>query len=89
MISRLRAIAVLGKVPVAGFPAWVLWLFVRLTALAGFKNRVSVLFNWTIAFLGRGRAQRVITAQQVFAREASKCTRVAVRMSRRYQRPLA
>jgi NADH dehydrogenase len=70
MISRLRAIAVLGKVPVAGFPAWVLWLFVRLTALAGFKNRVSVLFNWTIAFLGRGRAQRVITAQQVFARQA-------------------
>ena len=70
MISRLRAVAVVGKLAVSGLPAWVLWLLVRLTSLAGFKNRASVLFNWTVAFLGRGRAQRVISAQQVFARQA-------------------
>jgi NADH dehydrogenase len=69
-VSRLRAIAVLGKLRVSGFAAWVLWLLVRLMALAGFKNRLSVLFNWAVAFVGRGRAQRVITAQQVFARHA-------------------
>jgi NADH dehydrogenase len=38
--------------------------------LTGFKNRISVAFNWTVAFLGRGRPERVITAQQVFARHA-------------------
>jgi hypothetical protein len=43
---------------------------VVLMMLTGFKTRVSVLFNWTIAFLGRGRAQQAITAQQVFARRA-------------------
>jgi hypothetical protein len=32
--------------------------------LTGFKNRLFVLFNWTIAFLGRGRAQQVITARR-------------------------
>jgi NADH dehydrogenase len=69
-ISRLRAIAVLGTLRVAGFPAWLLWLLVHLITLTGFKNRLSVLFNWTVAFLGRGRAERVITAQQVFARHA-------------------
>jgi NADH dehydrogenase len=69
-ISRLRAIAALGRLRVSGFPAWVLWLLVHLMTLTGFKNRLSVLFNWTVAFLGRGRAQRVITAQQVFARHA-------------------
>jgi NADH:quinone reductase (non-electrogenic) len=69
-VSRLRAIAVFGKVRISGFPAWLMWLLVRLTALAGFKNRLSVLFNWAVAFLGRGRTQRVITAQQVFARHA-------------------
>ena len=69
-VSRLRAIAVFGKVRMSGFPAWLMWLLVRLTALAGFKNRLSVLFNWAVAFLGRGRPQRVITAQQVFARHA-------------------
>jgi NADH dehydrogenase len=69
-ISRLRAIAELGRLHVSGFPAWVLWLLVHLMTLTGFKNRLSVLFNWTVAFFGRGRAQRVITAQQVFARHA-------------------
>jgi hypothetical protein len=34
------------------------------------RHRVSVLFTWTVAFLGRGRAERVITAQQVFGRHA-------------------
>jgi len=27
---------------------------VHLFALTGFKNRAAMLFNWTIAFLGRG-----------------------------------
>jgi NADH dehydrogenase len=70
MISRLRAVAVVGNRAVSGLPAWILWLLVRLTSLAGLKNRASVLFNWTVAFVGRGRAQRVISAQQVFARQA-------------------
>ena len=70
MISRWRAVAVVGKVGVSGLPAWVLWLAVRLTSLAGFKNRAAVLFDWSVAFLGRGRGQRAITAQQVFARQA-------------------
>jgi NADH dehydrogenase len=69
-ISRLRAIAAIGPLRVSGFVAWLLWLVIHLGALTGFKNRASVLLNWTIAFLGHGRAQRVITAQQVFARQA-------------------
>jgi NADH dehydrogenase len=64
-------------VHVSGFPAWLMWLMVHLLALTGFKNRLAVVFNWTIAFLGRGRAQRAITMQQVFARQALK-TQAAV-----------
>ena len=69
-ISRFRAIASIGRVRMSGFPAWVMWLAVHLLALTGCKNRLAVLSNWTIVFLGRGRAQRAITAQQVFARQA-------------------
>jgi NADH dehydrogenase len=69
-ISRLHAVAVVGPLRVSGFPAWVLWLVVRLATLVGFKNRVSVMFTWTAAFLGRQRAQRVMTRQQVFAGHA-------------------
>jgi NADH:quinone reductase (non-electrogenic) len=70
IISRLRAVAVVGPLRVSGFPAWALWLVVRLATLVGFKNRVSVMFNWAAAFLGRERAHRVITQQQVFAGHA-------------------
>ena len=69
-ISRFRAIAALGRLRITGAVAWVLWLAVHLLAMTGFKNRVAVVANWGIAFLGRGRAQRVITTQQVFARRA-------------------
>ena len=69
-ISRFRAIAVIGPVRASGFIGWLMWLFVHLMFLTGFKNRVAVLFNWLIAFIGRGRPQRAITAQQVFARQA-------------------
>ncbi len=69
-ISRFRAIAAIGRLHLAGFPAWLLWLFVHLAALTGFKHRLSVIFNWTVGLLGGGRAERVITLQQVFARHA-------------------
>ena len=77
-ISRFAAIATIGPVRVWGFAAWVIWLAVHLFALTGFKNRVAVLSNWTIAFLGRGRPQRAITTQQVFARQASEAQAAAI-----------
>ena len=49
-ISRFRALAVVGRVQGAGFGAWLLWLIVHVVGLTGFKNRVSALFNWTVAF---------------------------------------
>jgi len=69
-ISRFRAVAAVGPLRTSGFLGWLLWLVVHLLYLTGFKNRVAVLFNWAVAFLGRGRPQRAITVQQVFARRA-------------------
>ena len=69
-ISRFRAVGRVGRLRVAGFPAWLLWLVVHLGGLTGFKNRVLVLAHWTITFLGHGRPERAVTEQQVFARRA-------------------
>jgi NADH:quinone reductase (non-electrogenic) len=76
--SRFRAIAALGRLRVTGVLAWAAWLLIHLLALTGFKNRVAVVAHWAIAFLGRGRPQRVITAQQVFARYALEAQRSAI-----------
>jgi NADH dehydrogenase len=67
-IARFRAVAYIGRVHITGLAGWLLWLLVHLAFLTGFKNRVSAVANWAVAFLGRGRRQRTITEQQVLAR---------------------
>jgi NADH dehydrogenase len=67
-IARFRAVVKIGRVQLSGLVGWLLWLVVHLTFLTGFKNRLAALANWAVAFLGRGRRQRTITKQQVFAR---------------------
>jgi NADH dehydrogenase len=69
-ISRFRAIATFGPLRAWGFLGWLMWLFVHLAFLTGFKNRVAVLANWTIAFIGRGRPQRAITTTGMAAHDA-------------------
>ena len=70
-ISRFSAIAELpGRIRLTGFVAWLAWLFIHIVYLIGFKNRVTTLLHWFVSFIGRGRAQRAITNQQVFARTA-------------------
>ena len=71
-ISRFSAVASVGKLRFHGFLAWLLWLGVHLVYIIGFKHRVTTLLHWAVSFLGRGRAERAATHQQVFARRAMK-----------------
>jgi NADH:ubiquinone reductase (H+-translocating) len=59
-IGRSKAVADVGPLRVAGFPAWGLWLTVHLFYLVGFQNRLLVLVRWTISFATRGRGARLI-----------------------------
>lgn len=69
-ISRFSAVASVGRLRISGFIAWLMWLFIHLLYLIGFKQRVTTLLNWAISFVGNGRAERVVTRQQVVARRA-------------------
>jgi NADH dehydrogenase len=69
-ISRFRAVARIGRLRLTGFVAWLLWLGVHLVYLTGFKNRFSALGHWAVSFIGRGRAERTATEQQIFGRQA-------------------
>ena len=69
-ISRFRAVAMIGKLRLTGFIAWLLWIGVHLLYLTGFKNRVSALGHWAVSFIGRGRSERTATEQQIFGRQA-------------------
>ncbi len=69
-ISRFKAVAMVGKIRLTGFIAWLMWLAVHLVYITGFKNRVSAVMHWLVSFLGRGRSERTATEQQIFARTA-------------------
>lgn len=69
-ISRFRAVAMIGKLRLTGFVAWLMWLAVHLVYITGFKNRVTALLHWFVSFIGRGRSERTSTEQQIFARAA-------------------
>jgi NADH dehydrogenase len=59
-IGRSSAVAALGRFRFAGFPAWVLWVFVHILYLIGFRNRFAVLFEWAWLYVTRQRGARVI-----------------------------
>ncbi len=69
-ISRFSAVAMVGKLRITGFVAWLMWLAVHLVYLTGFKNRISALGHWLVSFIGSGRSERVATEQQIFGRLA-------------------
>ena len=69
-IAKFKAVALIGKVRLTGFLAWVAWLFLHLLYIAGFKQRVTTLLSWALTFLSNGRSQLVVTNQQMVGRLA-------------------
>jgi NADH dehydrogenase len=62
-IGRNAAVAEVGSFRFSGIVAWFAWLFVHVIFLVGFRNRMTVLFNWAYAYLTYGRGARLITGR--------------------------
>jgi NADH dehydrogenase len=71
-ISRFDAVLKVGKIQMTGFLAWLVWLFIHLVYLTGFKNQVTALLHWAVTFISNDRSERTATEQQIFARAALK-----------------
>lgn len=61
-IGRSRAIADFGRVRLTGRIAWLLWLFVHIMYLVGFRNRLSVFIQWGYSYFTYQRGVRLITS---------------------------
>ncbi len=60
-IGRAAAIADFGWLRLSGFPGWLMWLFVHIVFLIGFRNRLSVMLQWAAAYFTYQRSVRLIT----------------------------
>jgi NADH dehydrogenase len=60
-IGKAKAIAVIGKLQLSGFFAWLMWAFVHIMYLIGFRNRIGVMFQWAATMFTGERGVRLIT----------------------------
>lgn len=60
-IGRAAAVADFGRIHLSGFIAWLAWLFIHILMLIGFRNRLSVMLQWTWAYVVAQRGPRLIT----------------------------
>jgi NADH dehydrogenase len=75
-IGRSAAVADLRGFKLTGTFAWLLWGFVHIYFLIGFRNRLVVFVNWCWAWLTYARSSRLITGDEGF-RSARTSRRLA------------
>ena len=62
-IGRSAAVCDVGGFQFRGFLAWLVWLFVHLMQLVGFRNRLVVLLDWAWQYLFYRPASALILDQ--------------------------
>lgn len=59
-IGKNLAVADLGRFKTQGFLAWLIWCFVHLLSLIGFKNRIVVFLGWVARYFSNNSSNRLI-----------------------------
>jgi len=60
IISKYNAVVDLPATFIKGTIAWIVWLFIHLIPIAGFRNKVSLALNWTWSFITNDPTLRLI-----------------------------
>jgi len=64
-ISRGHAVVSAGKMHFSGFPGWLVWLFIHIGFLTGYRNRIGALIGWWFAFTRDLRRERTFTVDDM------------------------
>ena len=60
IISKYKAVADLPQFSFKGFFAWLIWLFIHILPIAGFRNKVKLSLNWFWHFITNNPSLRLI-----------------------------
>jgi NADH dehydrogenase len=60
-IGKAAAVADIAGLHLSGLVAWLMWLFVHILFLIGFRNRFIVIVEWAWMYLRNDRGARLIT----------------------------
>lgn len=59
-IGRMAAVVQFGRWQFSGAPAWWFWLWAHVFFLIGFRNRLTVMLNWSVSYWTYQRGARII-----------------------------
>jgi NADH:ubiquinone reductase (H+-translocating) len=62
-VGRNRAVVELNKFHTGGFLAWIIWMFVHLISIVGFKNKFFVFLSWLWSYFSYDKSNRLIIAR--------------------------
>lgn len=60
IIAKFKAVVDLPKGFFKGFFAWLVWLFIHIIPIAGFRNKAKLAFNWLWSFITNDPTLRLI-----------------------------
>jgi len=60
IIAKYKAVADLPKLSFKGFFAWVIWLFIHIIPLVGFRNKAKLAGSWLWSFITNNPTLRLI-----------------------------
>lgn len=64
IIAKFKAVVDLPKGFFKGFFAWIVWLFIHIIPIAGFRNKGKLAFNWFWSFITNDPTLRLIIRPQ-------------------------
>ncbi len=62
-VGRNAAVARIFGISFSGFIAWVIWVFLHIYRIIGFRNRIIVMFNWAWDYFFYDNQVRLITRE--------------------------
>ena len=62
-VGRNAAVARIFGISFSGFIAWVIWVFLHIYRIIGFRNRIIVMFNWAWDYFFYDNQVRLITKE--------------------------
>jgi len=69
IIAKYKAVVDLPRAFFKGFFAWIVWLFIHIIPIAGFRNKGKLAFNWFWSFVTNDPTLRLIIRPQKEAKE--------------------
>jgi NADH dehydrogenase len=59
-VGKNKAVAEIFGWKIGGFMAWLMWMFIHLMSLVGFRNKIIVFFDWFVHYFNLDRGIRLI-----------------------------